>query len=511
MADKNSDLFDLIKSLTKNEKRFFKIFSARHANNKNDLSYLKLFDVYDKMSMYNKNAFISAIKQKELSNIRYLKHQLYQQVLRSLNIYSHNKNIEFKIQNLLINTQILFDKGLFKQSEKILNKAKLLAEQYDLHLFMLKCFEKEKMIAREEFNKNAITFQANQLLDIEKSILNNFLTICEFAKIRSKLTLLIIEDADKKKSKKDKINEIKKEFQFIKEKKNNSFSLHEMELIIKSLIAIYNQDYRGLLAYLKQREELYESNAYQINNNELTYLAVKYNLLVTYLNLKEYNNAEQIITLLNSYRNKSTTRIVELKLFNYINVELNFYNQKGAFKESSSYEPQILKGLTKYNTSIHTHAKASIYIYLSIAFLSLQKYAKSRFWAEKVLNELPLPNSSSPIITANILAIISAFEEKQYTYLNWLIRQITSNLLASKETIKKEKILFHFFLNNDFNKLNNKVTQALFIQLKKQLEVIEKNDNKPILEAFDFITWLNSHIIGQSFAYLIQLKFNSTL
>lgn len=46
----STELFDLIKSLTKSEKRFFKLHSALQSSDKN---YLRIFDAIDKQKAYD--------------------------------------------------------------------------------------------------------------------------------------------------------------------------------------------------------------------------------------------------------------------------------------------------------------------------------------------------------------------------------------------------------------------------------------------------------------------------
>jgi len=63
----SSELFKLIKSLTKSEKRFFKLSSALQAGEKN---YLKIFDYIEKQEHYDedelKDAFVGEVFVKHL-------------------------------------------------------------------------------------------------------------------------------------------------------------------------------------------------------------------------------------------------------------------------------------------------------------------------------------------------------------------------------------------------------------------------------------------------------------
>jgi hypothetical protein len=55
----SNELFELIKSLTKSEKRFFKLQSSLQSGDKN---YIRLFDTIDKMSEYDEEEVKSNFK-----------------------------------------------------------------------------------------------------------------------------------------------------------------------------------------------------------------------------------------------------------------------------------------------------------------------------------------------------------------------------------------------------------------------------------------------------------------
>ncbi len=138
-------LFELIKSLTKSEKRTFKIYAKRQ-NSEVDLKFLILFDLLDKMSMYDEELLLKkakGIKKAQLSN---LKAHLYKQILISLRLVQINYNKDIEIREQIDYAKILFNKGLYKQSLKLLDRLKSQAEKYNLDLLTLDIIEFEKLI-----------------------------------------------------------------------------------------------------------------------------------------------------------------------------------------------------------------------------------------------------------------------------------------------------------------------------------------------------------------------------
>ena len=78
----SNELFELIKSLTKSEKRFFKLQSSLQSGDKN---YIRLFDTIDKMSEYDEEEVKSAFKgEKFIKHLPSEKNHLYKVILKAL-------------------------------------------------------------------------------------------------------------------------------------------------------------------------------------------------------------------------------------------------------------------------------------------------------------------------------------------------------------------------------------------------------------------------------------------
>ncbi len=126
----NPPLFELIKSLSKAEKRLFMLESARYSS-KSNKGYLEVYKLLDKQSVYDekqlKKKFANTPTAKRLPQ---LKNYLYNLILKILIKFNAQKSIDFEIIELLQGIDILFTKGLYKQAKKLLVKAKKLAKHH---------------------------------------------------------------------------------------------------------------------------------------------------------------------------------------------------------------------------------------------------------------------------------------------------------------------------------------------------------------------------------------------
>jgi len=124
MPNRHTDtLFQLIKSLGKSEKRNFKLYINRTTASE-ELKIVQLFDALDKMDAYDEAILLKknkGIKKQQLSN---LKAYLYKQILSSLRLINDENNIDIQLHEQMDYARILYNKGLYHQSLKVLDKLK---------------------------------------------------------------------------------------------------------------------------------------------------------------------------------------------------------------------------------------------------------------------------------------------------------------------------------------------------------------------------------------------------
>ena len=124
---KTDDLIQVVKSLTRAEKRHFRLFVKRNQASE-DILFLQLFDVLDKQKEYDEELILKklpAIKKRQLSN---LKAHLYKQLLTSLRLLNKNHNEDIQIREMVDYAKVLYNKGLYRQSLESLEKAKQKAQ-----------------------------------------------------------------------------------------------------------------------------------------------------------------------------------------------------------------------------------------------------------------------------------------------------------------------------------------------------------------------------------------------
>jgi hypothetical protein len=157
MARQHTDhLFKLIKSLTKAEKRNFKLYVKRLGDNEN-VKFLKLFDIIDKLPDYFEDEILKKAPEIKPSQLPNLKANLTKNLLTSLRLMAQHNDIDIMMRQQLDYSKILYNKALYRQSIITLGKAKILAQKYHRELLYLEMIEFEKFIEAQYITRSIET------------------------------------------------------------------------------------------------------------------------------------------------------------------------------------------------------------------------------------------------------------------------------------------------------------------------------------------------------------------
>src|SRR5215213_4171860 len=146
MSKRSNDiLFQLIQSLEKAEKRHFKLYIKRSSSNEN-LKIVQLFDAIDKMSEYDEKVLLKKLPSIQKTQLSNLKAHLYKQILASLRLLKSADSLDLQLNEQFDYAHILYKKGLFQQSLRVLERAKDLAKTHQKYNFLTLALSLEKRI-----------------------------------------------------------------------------------------------------------------------------------------------------------------------------------------------------------------------------------------------------------------------------------------------------------------------------------------------------------------------------
>ncbi len=135
-------LHPLVHSLTKSEKRYYRLMAGRQTGNKPNTAecsppqgFLRLFDCLLNHKMPGDALVADLAEQFPGATLEPARKHLYQVVMQSLRQFEGNKRVDVQLGQLLHDSQILYERGLVQPSQEQLDKARTLAEQHERGLY----------------------------------------------------------------------------------------------------------------------------------------------------------------------------------------------------------------------------------------------------------------------------------------------------------------------------------------------------------------------------------------
>ena len=132
---------------------------------------------------------------KVIQNFSAVKINLAEQILKAIRTSGKDKSIKLQIQNLLRDNELLESKGLYDLQEKVLNKAKQMAEEREMFPLLLEILEAERklLFARNQNALSTINERINKELD---EVIKKLTNKQAFINIRNSLFVIYRTEAN---------------------------------------------------------------------------------------------------------------------------------------------------------------------------------------------------------------------------------------------------------------------------------------------------------------------------
>lgn len=508
MANHQKDfLFVLIKSLSKSEKRQFKIFASRLETNSNT-KFIELFTILDKSENYDEKLILKNgnIKKVQLSN---LKSYLYKQILVSIRLNIPSQNIRYQLREQIDFATILYNKGLYKQSLKILDKTKLQAIENDEKYMAYEIVEFEKLI-ESQYITRSIQGRADELA-IQAKELNYQNTISSKLSNLSlqlygiMLKMGYVKSVAEQEQIDDYFNKHISKLDFNRFEFREKYWFYNANLWRSFLV----QDFLGSYKYALKWVTLFYDNPNMIYLNPVFFLKGNHYLLESLFLLSYKSSFKKHLSLLeNTIKDEKfpvNDNVSSLAFLYLYNNKLNYHILEGSFEESEYLIPEILSKIQKHNEHLDEHHEMLFYYKIACIYFGIEKYSESIVYLEKIINNKNLYVREDLMCFARLLCLIAHYELGKDYYLEAQLRNTYKFLIKMNDLyeVQKEIIRFLKSLNNIYpSDIKNE-----FIKMKTRFQILEKDPyEKRAFLYLDIISWLESKIENKKISTIIKEK-----
>ncbi len=500
----SEDLFNLIKSLKRTEKTYFKKFSQFHIKGGQN-NYVRIYDAIENQKTYDEKKLLDLFKGEPLTNQFWVaKNYLYNLILRSLELY--HSSVDSELQSMLHRLEILYNKSLFDQCEKIVEKGIQQSLNFEKHL-MLSEFLNWKMKLFQNKAYSGVTMeQINEVysqLDDAAAKWRNYNDYSRLINViykkRRKSGFVRTEDQA------DEYEQMIRNPLFSSEEKAKSFLAKNHYFTVYITYYFTKNNFDKALQYSNNQISTFDHFPIMRSNLPFEYfIALKNNALIN-RRLFQYEEVIHIVEKLNAIDTSSDTlknKIIYAAFSNELVIRINLVQIDAAEKIAD----RIIESLEK-NKIVDKADEVTIYYNISVLKFLKENYKEANYWLGKIINELALDVRSDFQSFARILRLIIHYEMGKIDLVEYSIKS-TYRFLSKKNMLyKTEKILLNF-IRTKVQRLNNSAsTHSAFKQLKMEItEAAEDIKESAVLNYFDFISWLESKIENRSFADVTYKK-----
>src|SRR5580698_9395197 len=512
MANRFSDtLFQLIHSLEKSEKRHFKLYIKR-SSTKEDLKIVQLFDALDKLNDYDEKVLLRklpGIQKPQLSN---LKTHLYKQILASLRLLKSAESIDLQLNEMFDYAHILYKKGLFQQSLRMLDRAKETAKANQKFNFLVQVLALEKRIETLHIT-HSMQMRAQQLSAESSEVLSRITMVARLSNLALLVYSWYIQNGHARNEKdEDRIREYLEEHLPPDAWQQTGF--YERLYLYQSYnwYAFIRQDFLMYYRYSQKWLDLFEEQPLMVRVETGHYIKALHNLLNAHFDLRNYQKFQAVLRKFEAFADTERVRENDnfrIQCFVYITTaRINQVFMMGNFKEGLRMVEGIEEKLAEYDLFIDRHRILVLNYKIASLYFGAGDYATSIDYLQRIINDqVDMRNDLQ--CYARVLHLMAHYELGNFDLMESLTKSVY-RFMAKKENLTRIEEEMFRFLRTSFQTSRHSL-KAEFEKFLFKLKEFEKSRFEARAFAYlDLVSWVESKVSLRPMSEIIADKYRQS-
>lgn len=509
---KSNHVFKLVKSLSKAEKRNFRLFATR-IQNRDELLFLRLFDLIDKQKSIDDELLIKQLGNIGKSSYSNLKRHLYAQIISSLRIVHKEKRANFKVREYLDYAYILYGKGLYLQALKILRLAKNKAIQHHLPYMQLILIEFEKIIESRHITRSGPS-EASALIEQSSTLQNKVEHLIKLSNLRLLMHGKYLKEGHV--GGKLEAQQVRDFYhQQIADIDVTALGAVEFLHYLQSRVW-YNYillDFQSCMKYAIQWVETLQKNPNLIEKDRDLLMRGFHYVLTSANHIKDKSTHKKYLHEFELFRKTNYSKFntnSQILSFLYVHLaRLDNINLNHDFKQADQIIARSLSRIKRYQYRLDDHRVMVFYFKFSWIYLVNGQTSKALHYLNIIVNNKLNRLRVDLQAYAKILHIICHYEIGNYDILPYLIRVYSQYLKSNQQ----ENAFMSLSLNM-FKRLESKGLlehKSIFKEYLTQFEKLNRDPyDRRALSYLDISSWIQSKITGLPISEVLQKQSNKS-
>ena len=508
MPNRSTDpLFQLVKSLEKSEKRNFKLYATRNSSSE-ELKGVQLFDALDKMDYYDEGLLLRRnenLKKQQLSN---LKAHLYKQILSSLRLIN-DESIDIQLHEQMDYARILYNKGLYHQSLKVLDKMKEQAKTHNQLTYLQQVLFFEKKIEALYITRS-MQDRADRLSIEADDVSNELALVSQLSNLSLQLYSWYIKNGH---SRTEEENIAVQEFftSRLGNKAEFCHTFYQKLYLYQSYCwtAFIRQDFLQYYRYTQKWVDLFEKEPFMLEIETAHFIKGMHNLMGSHFDL---GNHQKLAETLAKFEMFCETDLVKNNINNRVQSfvyrtisQFNKHFLEGSFTEGLSLIPEIEEKIKEYEIYLDRHRILVFYYKIACLYFGSGDYGKAIDYLNKIINwKVDLRTDLQ--CYSRLLHLIAHYELGNEEILDHLIKSVYRFMAKMQNLSIVEEEIFKF-IRTSFH-LSVKNIKPELEKLLTKLKALQSNRFETRAFSYlDIISWLESKIENIPVQAVLKKKF----
>lgn len=481
----------LIHSLSRAEKRQFKLYTKKQSGNK---AYLDLFKLIDQKQITEKDVlekeFRKTYPDSSLDNTsRYL-----MKVILDCLIQSRVKDQDlYQLLYGLLRVNILKERNMPEEGFKELNRLQELSEhsqnsliQYFIYRERLNYFSNNNLKGLSEKKLITIQMKAREIIKDARNTHEHY-SLYELLKFRLNYSAKVLSDEGKKQLNDLLLNEIG----IVSARIKGNLESRKLHLLFQSYFFTHIGDYRSALKTFHELNRLFEKNTALLANPPLDYFSSLDGILDSLRTNGYFEEMNFYIEKLISLDDPSYP-----EYFCFLVKKTILIYQMAALIHDQKYKPALDiinksgSDLWKAYSMMDEEKQSELLFYLALVWFFNKRFKESQNFLNEIILIGKINHHSVIYKAARLVSILINYENKKLDYLDYEIRSYKRNVRGKQKFLKTERLIFKVIkMNPDFNGIqkNNILWKSIVLSIN---DIHNDRYEKQLLKYYDFIAWM---------------------
>jgi hypothetical protein len=500
--NKTESLLILVKSLTKAEKRYFRLWAKLQSGDK---AYLALFELLDKADA--PQPVVEGFgREMPGKSFEMAGKYLYRVLMDCLVKLREKQDVQTEVCNRIAKAAILFERDLHDHALDELAKAKRLAAEHEhdllLHLARraelryLGAVDFRRMSERELVSRQ---MRINEIIKYTRSV-NHHLQLYDILRHR-----LIYKGYARSEKQKNDLNDlVLSELHLIANSSYKGFEAEKLHLLFQATYYLNSGNCSLAIRYYRELINLFERNRHLMLNPPIYYLLAVRGILDSLMAARIYREMSFFLSRLEDMEGGeySAEFVLSVQAMRYYYQSLQLLNS-GGFAEAEALLKNLGGALASKIGLLRLEDRLKLHLAAAIYHISTGEYALSRRSMKSIFGSGKLYHAFPSFKIARLLNLILQAELGNYDFFENEIDSIKRDIRYEKQIYATEKLIFRFVRNYPLP-VYEKNRLKLWESYRKDIRRIEKSKyERQLQKTFNFAAWIESKLTRRAFGEIL--------